>query len=597
MPATNSASRVRAKTKKSVFTVTDIDDGVHSVAAAVKSSVAVEKDVDTAHETTAVPHKPPAEKSTVAQSQKTEKNRAAHPAPQQTESAVTSTVDMDLDAAVEGADSHNSPAEKSPVAAQTQKKKKQRATHPAPHQKAQPHAQPTPPPSLSQQQPTPTDAHQPAKPQVPLDRMPGSDFIVLPVHLPQPTVPVLVKKRDSTDPAAAAPMDLSNVVHYIYFKPHAVSGVPNSARAYLPHDRTLFLTNVPFDASQSHIQRLFRRCGKVVRVVWPEDVPWWNLAEEKAEKEMEESVDAEEEDEDEDMDSDNHDADADGTSTSTSRKRKSHTSSSSSPSPSTSKRARTSPPSSSPFAHLDRLPLLPFTDPLSAYPHWRAHRTGGSAHVVFDHPEAVERAVAMGKRRRVWAEEEEEEGQGGGAEGEGEEDGDDGEKEDGEEESMHPHEVGVLARAKKMAAVGKKPRGVERYLLLHHLRRPHPRALFPILARTLAQHDRAAALLRDRGRQPKVDADGFTVVGPGEGFKKGEVVSRAPGKKGGRSAGGGGEEGKEKKKAKGDASLVDFYRFQFKDKRMDALAELRRKFEEDKKKVDVMKAGRVFRPT
>ena len=49
----------------------------------------------------------------------------------------------------------------------------------------------------------------------------------------------------------------------------------------------------------------------------------------------------------------------------------------------------------------------------------------------------------------------------------------------------------------------------------------------------------------------------------------------------------------EKKETKG---LVDFYRFQMREKKRDELAELRRKFEQDKQQISQMKDQNRFKP-
>ena len=45
-----------------------------------------------------------------------------------------------------------------------------------------------------------------------------------------------------------------------------------------------------------------------------------------------------------------------------------------------------------------------------------------------------------------------------------------------------------------------------------------------------------------------------------------------------------------------DHGLVDFYRFQMRESKRNQLAELRRKFEEDKQKIEELKKKRKFRP-
>ena len=50
------------------------------------------------------------------------------------------------------------------------------------------------------------------------------------------------------------------------------------------------------------------------------------------------------------------------------------------------------------------------------------------------------------------------------------------------------------------------------------------------------------------------------------------------------------------KKKKKDTELKNFYRFQIREEKMKQLDQLRRKFDEDKKKVERMKATRKFNP-
>ena len=47
---------------------------------------------------------------------------------------------------------------------------------------------------------------------------------------------------------------------------------------------------------------------------------------------------------------------------------------------------------------------------------------------------------------------------------------------------------------------------------------------------------------------------------------------------------------------KKDRAAVDFYRFQQREQRRDELVELRQQFEEDKKRVQELKASRKFKP-
>uniref|UniRef100_A0A0C9SA57 Hipothetical protein n=1 Tax=Amblyomma americanum TaxID=6943 RepID=A0A0C9SA57_AMBAM len=50
------------------------------------------------------------------------------------------------------------------------------------------------------------------------------------------------------------------------------------------------------------------------------------------------------------------------------------------------------------------------------------------------------------------------------------------------------------------------------------------------------------------------------------------------------------------KKKRAQKELVNFYTFQIRESKMERIAELRKKFEEDKRRISLMKASRRFRP-
>lgn len=52
---------------------------------------------------------------------------------------------------------------------------------------------------------------------------------------------------------------------------------------------------------------------------------------------------------------------------------------------------------------------------------------------------------------------------------------------------------------------------------------------------------------------------------------------------------------KEKQKQK-DKKLINFYSFQMRETKMEHLTQLRRKFENDKKRIATMRAARKFKP-
>ncbi|EGN95846.1 hypothetical protein SERLA73DRAFT_187069 [Serpula lacrymans var. lacrymans S7.3] len=64
------------------------------------------------------------------------------------------------------------------------------------------------------------------------------------------------------------PVTYQKSTHIIYARPHAVSKSAKSKNRNLPDGRTLFLVNVPPDASEREISLLFKSCGTVERVVF-----------------------------------------------------------------------------------------------------------------------------------------------------------------------------------------------------------------------------------------------------------------------------------------------------------------------------------------
>ena len=54
------------------------------------------------------------------------------------------------------------------------------------------------------------------------------------------------------------------ITHYLYFRKHET----RKENSELPNDRTLFVLNLPVDSTVAHLQRLFRRCGKIENVIF-----------------------------------------------------------------------------------------------------------------------------------------------------------------------------------------------------------------------------------------------------------------------------------------------------------------------------------------
>ena len=84
----------------------------------------------------------------------------------------------------------------------------------------------------------------------------------------------------------------------------------------------------------------------------------------------------------------------------------------------------------------------------------------------------------------------------------------------------------------------------------------------------------------------EVDDDGFQLVKPRKKRTRTEDIPKR----------GSGEKRARKKKSGGSAELNNFYSFQQREANQKKVFDLRRKFEEDKKKVAAMKAARKFKP-
>lgn len=94
-----------------------------------------------------------------------------------------------------------------------------------------------------------------------------SGFKVLELTMP----PLTVTKSHLTHPSSHAMMPDEDfeikelpITHQLYFRLHETRKVDPE----LPSGRTLFVLNVPVDATEAHFERLFRRCGTVDKVIF-----------------------------------------------------------------------------------------------------------------------------------------------------------------------------------------------------------------------------------------------------------------------------------------------------------------------------------------
>ncbi|KAF8951836.1 Ribosomal RNA-processing protein 7, partial [Entomortierella lignicola] len=97
-----------------------------------------------------------------------------------------------------------------------------------------------------------------------------ANFYILPLHMP------------AISTSHSSPT-YKNVLHYLYFKKHESP----KQDAKTPKDRTLFLLNIPVDATESHIRELFKPYGRVASVHFLNRVRDNNLTKEEREQQEE----------------------------------------------------------------------------------------------------------------------------------------------------------------------------------------------------------------------------------------------------------------------------------------------------------------------
>ncbi|KAJ3025345.1 UNVERIFIED_CONTAM: hypothetical protein HDU68_007232 [Siphonaria sp. JEL0065] len=174
------------------------------------------------------------------------------------------------------------------------------------------------------------------------------------------------------------------------------------------------------------------------------------------------------------------------------------------------------------------------------------------AHIVFEDKDAIVRCIEMRQRKRVWSDLLEEGG------------------ESGDQQQDEP-----------------QPRGLEKWVKEFIANHPPLKALQESADRYMKQYDdmhneKQRELAR---RRAEPDEDGFILVGAHKQVKKVDPMDQDKNKEGGDG-----------KKMKKKLERVDFYRFQMRESKRNQLVELRNKFEEDKKRIEKLKATRKFKP-
>ncbi|KAI9307026.1 ribosomal RNA-processing protein 7-domain-containing protein [Cunninghamella echinulata] len=181
----------------------------------------------------------------------------------------------------------------------------------------------------------------------------------------------------------------------------------------------------------------------------------------------------------------------------------------------------------------------------------RLLHSGSKAHIVFDQTKTLDSVMEMKKIVRHWTIDQEE-----------------------------------------PSATPLQPLGFQRYLLSFQLSRPDPELLQTqvdayMLKFKENEYQKERELLE---RMNKMDEDGFVVVSRHKKKKNtdGDIHVTAT-----SAAVAANDQALKPKKKR---ELVDFYRFQLREKKQNELLELRKRFEEDKRKIEKLKQSRKFKP-
>ncbi|KAG6890105.1 hypothetical protein C0995_012055 [Termitomyces sp. Mi166 len=293
----------------------------------------------------------------------------------------------------------------------------------------------------------------------------------------------------------------SSSTHYIYARSHA--GAKKASQNSLPEGRTLFLSNIPPDATERELSHLFKQSGTVERVVFDVD----------AVEPHQEDSDSDEEEED------NQDPETDVAMEPRKRRKVSK----------------------------DDTPKVV---PLPTKPLRTLRPAGRSAHIVFLDTSSLQRALSSATKPRPWP------------------------------------------------TISEEPSGLIHYTSLYDLLRPPLDAVKEHADSSILVYEYNLQKSKQKSEYRKgeaiVDDDGFTLVTRGGAF--------------GKTLGGGmgvaskhfqrtGQTSKRNRNAKKEAKeKTDFYAFQKAEKQRSELMNLKKRWEEDKAKVEALKASRRFKP-
>ncbi|KAH8096630.1 ribosomal RNA-processing protein 7-domain-containing protein [Cristinia sonorae] len=306
----------------------------------------------------------------------------------------------------------------------------------------------------------------------------------------------------------------SSSTHIIYVRAHSGPSKKGKEAAF-PEGRTLFLANVPPDATERELVLLFKSAGTVEMVIFNGDEEELGSVEEENSDEGESCEDDGEEIEEE-VEEDSHPR----------------------------KKRRTGKGAAKLTA--PQVVLLP------PRPARTFRKTGSTAHVIFTDASSIPRALAPSKKDRSWPSDPE------------------------------------------------SPLGLAHYAALHASLRPPLDIVRAHADSWMELFDYEEAKKKKQGKYRKgeaiVDDDGFTLVTRGGAY--GQTVGGGVGvasKQFQQEVRRGGGAARHRKK-KEPAEKETFYAFQIHEKKRNDLIELKKKWEEDKAKVEKLKSSRTFKP-
>ncbi|TFK23566.1 hypothetical protein FA15DRAFT_642338 [Coprinopsis marcescibilis] len=310
----------------------------------------------------------------------------------------------------------------------------------------------------------------------------------------------------------ALPVSYSkSTTHYLYARVHVSAGKKDAKsqkqRQQLPPGRTLFLVNVPPDATERELVLLFKPCGAVERVIFDFEA-----------KELQQNVDETDSEEEDDMDVEEEAEVGDDEDQQQSQKRQ--------------KIVKDEPPKVS---------------ELPSRPHRTIRKTGRTAYVIFLDESSLQRSLSLSSKTRPWPSSSEE------------------------------------------------PSGLAHYTTIYENLRPPLDSIQEHVDSYMELFEYKQEKERRKSKYRKGDAvmdeDGFTLVTRGGAYGKtlggGVTVATKQFQRSGTAS----RNRPQKKKEK-----EGFYAFQKAEKQRSELMDLKQKWEEDKAKVEKLKASRKFRP-